>query len=222
MSQLNNKNKRKRTPRTTSEVDCAYLGSRCCLRCLQNKRKCTFLKDDDDKCLECNNHGSICQPTGTSYIHSKINSTLGKRQACVTCMSRKEKCIYDEPDEWKYTDVSCLYCKKHNKCCWPLVRFSGMRSNSSKLFSGVDYAVLPSNDACEVLALAVDEAADNFLPTIDYPKNFNRIVSTQRPARCRNNYGTIKRHFDLNNTRYDEIASYGSGCGVSSVGTTQK
>eukprot|EP00986_Skeletonema_menzelii_P010920 scaffold5466_cov108-Skeletonema_menzelii.AAC.4 len=217
-----NKRKRKRAPRTPSEVNSTYVGSLCCVRCLQKGRKCTFDDDDRQQCSECRKHGYNCQLSGTSYIHSRRESTLGKRQACLTCAARKQTCIYDEDDEWKYSNVSCAYCKEHNKNCWPLIKFSGMRSISSKLFSGVDNEVLSSNDACELLLAAVQEAADNFQATVDYPKNIGGFLSTQRPARSRNNYGTVVRSFNVNNRKYEEIVSYGSGCGATSVGTTQK
>jgi hypothetical protein len=90
------------------------------------------------------------------------------------------------------------------------------------MLSGVDNAFVQSNDLGQLLAQTTFEAAANFKPTVDHPLNFNGIISSLRPRRARNNFGLIKREFKLGDHLYQEIVSYGSGCGATSVGTTYK
>ena len=97
-----------------------------------------------------------------------------------------------------------------------------MRANTSKMFSGVDNTFVSTNALGQLLAYTTFEAAGNFKPTVDYPMNFKGIISSTRPRRVRNNYGLVKKEFKSGGHLYQEIVSYGSGCGATSVGTTYK
>jgi len=180
------------------------------------------------QCISCHKRGIPCQLLGTSWVHSTPQSTLGKRIKCECCATRRRKCEYEEKekqikceDEWNY-NVKCKYCTRNNKHCWPLVSFNGMRKTTSRLFSGVDNTFVVDNNLSDLVAHVTFEAAANFKETVDHPKNFGAIISTMRPARARNNYGRLERKKYCLNKLYEEIASYGSGCGSTSVGSTFK
>jgi hypothetical protein len=64
-----------------------------------------------------------------------------------------------------------------------------MRKNTSRMFSGVNDSFLDDNNIHKLAADVTFEAAAGFKVTVDYPRNFDAIVSTKRPARARNNYG---------------------------------
>ena len=179
-----------------------------------------FRDNSTQQCNACLIKGYVCQPIGTSFIHRKKQSKLGQRIACINCTALKKKCEYEEEDKWDY-NVSCKRCVENGRNCWPLVNFSGMRS--SKLLSGVDNTFVQNNDLGDLLACVTFEAAAMFKPTVDHPLGFDAIISTCRPRRARNNYGdTVNEEIKVGDHFYQEIVSYGSGCGASSVGTTYK
>ena len=182
-----------------------------------------FRDNSTQQCNACLNKGHMCQPIGTSFIHKKKESKLGRRIACNNCVALKKTCEYEEDtNEWDY-NVSCTRCKKNDRSCWPNVNFRGMRSTTSKLLSGVDNAFAQNNDLGDLLASVTFEAAAMLKPTVDYPRGFNAIISTLRPARIRNNFGdTVNEEIKVGDHFYQEIVSYGSGCGATSVGTTHK
>ena len=211
----------RRKPRTKREVNIKYVGSLTCVRCSINHRQCMFRNNSTQQCNACLNKGYMCQPIGTTFMHKRKESKLGRRIACNNCAALKKTCEYEEDtNEWDY-NVSCTRCEKNGKCCWPNVNFRGM--SSSKLLSGVDNAFVQNNDLSELLAHVTFEAAAMFKPTVDHPLGFDAIISTRRPRRARNNYGdTVNEEIKVGDHFYQEIVSYGSGCGASSVGTTYK
>jgi hypothetical protein len=90
------------------------------------------------------------------------------------------------------------------------------------MISGVNDSFLDDNNLHSLAAIVTFDAATNFKVTVDYPRNFDAIVSAKRPARARNNYGELLRDLTCGGKLYKHIISYGSGCGATSVGTTYK
>ncbi len=216
-------NKRKRAPRTPAEINNAYNGSSRCIRCVLRHDYCIFDEESThpDQCIGCKLANNChCQPIGSSFLqYSKTRSKLGQRKACLCCVSRGQKCVYDNDDEWDYKS-QCEYCTQNSKVCWPLVKFNGMRS--SKLLSGVCDNFAVDHNLADLVASIVSKASSDFKATVDFPMNCNAVISTQRPARARNNFGTVVNDTYHGNTLFQEIVSYGSGSGAVSVGSTHK
>lgn len=106
-------------------------------------------------------------------------------------------------------------------CCVG-VNLRGAR-NHTTLLSGVHQTVVAENNMEELVAIVTFDTAAKVKATIvDHPMNSDAKISTQRPARVRNNFGLCLSNINLGEKRYKEIVSYGSGCGATSVGTTFK
>ena len=105
-------------------------------------------------------------------------------------------------------------------CCVG-VNLRGAR-NHTTLLSGVHQTVVAENNMEELVAIVTFDTAATVKATIDHPMNSDAKISTQRPARVRNNFGLCLSNINLGEKRYKEIVSYGSGCGATSVGTTFK
>ena len=213
------KKRKTRSPRTAAEAIRSdnYTGSHCCVQCARRKKLCAF-DGGKQKCQLCEVDGLSCQVIGKTWLHSQVDSKLGRRSRCVCCVIKKQKCSYSDNDEYNF-NARCNQCTQAGVPCWVGVNYRGMR-NHTTLLSGVHDTFVTDNDMQTMVATVVFDAASKFKPTFDYPLNNNGIVSTIRPARARNNFGKLLRVIEEGRLR--EIVTYDSGCGATSVGTTYK
>jgi hypothetical protein len=221
MTMTTQKKRKARSPRTKAEAICDdnYTGSHYCVGCAQKKKRCVF-EEDKQQCILCKLEGTTCQLLGQTWLHSHASSKLGRRSACIRCANRKKKCVYNDNDEYNFK-TTCSQCKDDNVPCCVGVNLRGAR-NHTTLLSGVHQTVVAENNMEELVAIVTFDTAAKVKATIDHPMNSDAKISTQRPARVRNNFGLCLSNINLGEKRYKEIVSYGSGCGATSVGTTFK
>ena len=182
------------------------------------KKRDVYLKKTDNNASGVNLKAR--QLLGQTWLHSHASSKLGRRSACIRCANRKKKCVYNDNDEYNFK-TTCSQCKDDNVPCCVGVNLRGAR-NHTTLLSGVHQTVVAENNMEELVAIVTFDTAATVKATIDHPMNSDAKISTQRPARVRNNFGLCLSNLNLGEKRYKEIVSYGSGCGATSVGTTFK
>lgn len=193
-----------------------------CVKCRDSHITCDF-DVVTQNCSKCVTLGIPCKLPLTTWVQrigkSDKKTKLGERISCLECKRRKRCCVYEDANKYNY-DVKCNYCKIYNKNCWPGINLNGLKD--PKLLSGVNDTFTQDNQLDSLVKSVFSNAVNDFLPQVDNP--YGRLMmNTQRPARARNNFAKITKELNMEgDKKYCMMASYGSGSGSASVGTTYK